>query len=103
MPPLLLPPHPSLEQLRKQAKDLLKAYRAGDAHAAQRVRDVLPRIADDGAGNIVLADVQFVLAREYGFANWADLAHRIEALQPAGALQSLESLAADIFSAYKLG
>ena len=29
-----LPARPSLEQLRKQAKDLLRQYRAGDADAA---------------------------------------------------------------------
>ena len=58
-----LPARPSLEQLRKQAKHLLREFRAGDASASRRVRAVLPRVID-GASALALADAQFVLARE---------------------------------------
>jgi hypothetical protein len=57
-----LPPRPSLEQLRKQAKDRVKALRVQGIEAT-------------------LADVQFALAREYGFKDWADLAHHVETIK----------------------
>ncbi|MDR3703537.1 MAG: hypothetical protein P4L56_28065 [Candidatus Sulfopaludibacter sp.] len=56
-----LPARPSLEQLQKQAKDLLRQYRADSATAT-------------------LAEAQLVLAREYGFATWARLKHHVEAI-----------------------
>ena len=79
-----LPARPSLEQLRKQAKNLLRDYRAGDAGAATRVRAVLPRAVDGGSG-LALADAQFVLAREYGFQSWAALVHHVDRLEPSSA------------------
>ena len=54
-----LPPHPNLEHLRKQAKDLLHELKQQDP-AAQ------------------LADAQFALAREYGFASWPKLKAHVE-------------------------
>jgi ankyrin repeat protein len=77
-----LPARPSLEQLRKQAKNLLRDYRAGDADAATRVHGVIPRLGDDRSG-LALADAQFVLAREYGFENWAALAQHVERINPS--------------------
>ena len=79
-----LPARPSLEQLRKQAKHLLREFRAGDASASRRVRAVLPRVID-GASALALADAQFVLAREYGFQSWAALVHHVERLAPSSA------------------
>lgn len=69
-----LPSHPDLDQQRKLAKELLRAFRDGNADARARIRDQLPDKA-----SIVLADAQFVLAREYGFANWAELSQHIAA------------------------
>jgi hypothetical protein len=80
-----LPARPSLEQLRKQAKDLLRDYRAGDAGSATRARAVLPRLGDDRS-ELALADAQFVLAREYGFQSWAALVHHVQRLDPSSAL-----------------
>jgi uncharacterized protein len=79
-----LPARPSLEQLRKQAKHLLREFRAGDASASRRVRAVLPRVID-GASALALADAQFVLAREYGFQSWAALVHHVDRLGPSSA------------------
>ena len=79
-----LPARPSLEQLRKQAKHLLREFRAGDASASRRVRAVLPRVID-GASALALADAQFVLAREYGFQSWAALVHHVDRLAPSSA------------------
>jgi ankyrin repeat protein len=70
-----LPERPSLDQQKKLAKELLAAFRSGDADAIARVRTELP---DNPA--ITLTDAQFVLAREYGFRTWKDLsAHIAEA------------------------
>lgn len=65
--------HPSLEQLRKQAKELLRALRAGDAAARERVRRQLP-----DKQRLTLADAQFVLAREHGFQSWSALKAQAE-------------------------
>jgi ankyrin repeat protein len=78
-PALSLPARPSLEQLRKQAKELLKGYRADDPAAVVRFQSHSPRaISEKG---VALADAQLVLAREYGFRSWAKLKHHVESLQ----------------------
>ena len=38
-----LPAHPSLEQYKKQAKDLVQSRRSGDAEAARRIGEQHPR------------------------------------------------------------
>ncbi len=95
-----LPARPSLGQLRKQAKELLRDYRAASAAAVERFSAVIPRLADPGqSGSVTLADAQFVLAREYGFENWAKLAHHVESVNPsnpADRLRQYERLAQDI-------
>ncbi len=61
-----------LEQYRAQAKELLKAARAGDATARERIGQHHPeRDAPLAAGRLQLADAQLVLAREHGFGSWA--------------------------------
>ena len=77
-PPLRLPARPSLDQLRKQAKELLRRLRDGDSAAAERVRAYKAHFSD-----ATLADAQYVLAREYGFESWAKLAQHVQAMQPA--------------------
>ena len=66
MPARNLPARPSLEQYRKQAKDLVKAFRANEPDATSRVRSIRPE-----AGKLTLTDAQFVIAREHGFENWS--------------------------------
>jgi len=68
------PPHASLDQQKKLAKELLRAFRAGEREAQARVRALLP-----DRPRVVLADAQYVLAREYGFASWSELKRHIEA------------------------
>lgn len=63
-----LPPRPSLQQQQKQAKELLRDLRAGDAAALARVRRHLPDKA-----RLTLADAQLAVAREHGFPSWAAL------------------------------
>jgi ankyrin repeat protein len=79
-----LPARPSLEQLRKQAKDLLRAVRAGDADAAARVSAIIPR--NGSTDDFALADAQFVLAREHGFQSWSALGQHVESLDPRAAV-----------------
>jgi hypothetical protein len=92
-----LPPRPSLVQLRKQAKELLRDYRAGAVAAAERFRAIIPHLAEPvRSEDVTLADAQFVLAREYGFENWARLAHHAESINPSDRLQPYERLVKDI-------
>jgi ankyrin repeat protein len=82
--PRPLPDSPDLDQLRKQAKDLLRAARAGDATASSRFR-ALPSFAnasDDELARAPLAlhDAQSVIAREHGFLSWNALRERVEEL-----------------------
>jgi uncharacterized protein DUF5655 len=65
-----LPDRPDLEQLRRQARELLRAVKAGDKNAGRRVR------ASSKEQN--LAAAQLALAREYGFPNWARLKQEVE-------------------------
>ena len=53
-----LPAKPSLDHLRRRARDLLRAPRAGDTTAAGRIRAV--------ADALTLASAQLAVAREYG-------------------------------------
>ena len=68
-----LPARPDLDQQKKLAKELLRAFRAGDPEAIARMRAELP-----DKTQLSLADAQFVLAREYGFASWRELRTNIE-------------------------
>lgn len=57
-----LPARPSLEQLHKQAKELLR---------------------NSANSEMKLANAQFAIARKYGFESWARLKHHIESLSMA--------------------
>ncbi|HEX5182556.1 MAG TPA: hypothetical protein VFW19_05315 [Allosphingosinicella sp.] len=92
--PPRLPTRPSLEQLRKQAKGLLRRARAGDEEAIARLAA--------GAGRPTLADAQRALARQYGFASWTRLREHVEALNPPG-LSRYEQLAETLAAAYVVG
>jgi hypothetical protein len=64
-----LPPRPSLDSLRKQARKLARDVAAGDAGAVARARAHLPHVD----GPLTQRNAQLVIAREYGFAGWKDL------------------------------
>ncbi len=64
-----LPVRPDLDQLKNQAKDLLKAYHDGHAEAVAYFAELHPDAA--GAHRAKLADAQLVLARIYGASSWA--------------------------------
>jgi ankyrin repeat protein len=77
-----LPSRPSLEQLRKQAKELIRAVRANEPEAFARLRKHKSIISEpDGPHPATLADAQLVLAREHGFDSWPKLKHHILLIQ----------------------
>ena len=83
MPVRRLPPHPNLDHLRCQAKDLLKDHTARLSSAAQRLREFHPRFvhatdAEIFSAALKLSDAQLAMARESGFPSWARLKRHIE-------------------------
>src|SRR5262245_18067208 len=67
--PRRLPERPNLRHLKAQAKDLLRGGQAGS-----------------------LADAQFQVARQYGFASWPTLKTHVESLHAVGQLkQAIDS------------
>jgi uncharacterized protein len=64
-----LTPSSSLESLKKEAKAWLKALRAGDPAASERLLTILP----DSPGDPGLRHVQLALAREHGLSGWVEL------------------------------
>ncbi len=77
-----IPPRPSLEFDRKQAKALLDALHRGDTDAAQRFSAHHPRFGPHGAPRgAALHDAHLVIAREYGFASWPRWKQFVEARQ----------------------
>jgi hypothetical protein len=74
MPEHSLPKRPDLDQLRRQAKELRDAVRAGDRGAIERVR----AHADVGPRTVTLSAAQLAIAREYGFASWPRLKEELE-------------------------
>ena len=75
-----LPASPSLEQLRRQAKDLLRAHRAGDEAARARVAAQHPRPDEP----LKLSGAQLVIAREHGFPSWPRLRAYVERVAAHG-------------------
>jgi ankyrin repeat protein len=69
-PTRTLPAHPDLDQLKRQARELLDAYRAGDARTSAEVHAHDP---DAAAQTFALHDAQLVVARAYGFDSWPKL------------------------------
>jgi ankyrin repeat protein len=76
-----LPAAPSLDQLRRQAKELQRAHAAGDPGAVARAA----AHRADPAKPLKLAGAQHVLAREYGFASWPRLRAYVERVTTYGA------------------
>ncbi|MDG3007732.1 hypothetical protein [Paludisphaera mucosa] len=66
-----LPVRPDLDQLRRQAKDLMRQIRRGDAAALADLAEHHPERVDPGSAR--LADSQLALARSYGVPSWPRL------------------------------
>jgi hypothetical protein len=88
-----LPERPHLDQLRRQARELLRAAEAGEPHARGRLLDVSDRVT--------LSAAQVVIAREYGFPSWPALhaeVTRRRRFAPVGAGDAAGHAAADHFA-----
>ena len=86
-----LPPSPSLEQLKKQAKSLLKHQQAADSEALTRIRKSHSRwrnLSEEqvAASPFALADAHLVIASEYGFASWSKLRSHVKTLEAASSI-----------------
>src|ERR1700727_1402530 len=77
MPSVSLPDDASLEQLRKQAKDVRDLARAGVPGALDLVGEYHPK----GAHAVTLAGAQLVVARHNGFSSWARLKRHLEMIE----------------------
>ena len=75
LPTRSLPAHPHLDQLRRQARDLLEAVHARDTAASAEVR---LHFRDVEPATFALHDAQFALARAYGFESWPKLKAFVE-------------------------
>ncbi len=73
------PYRPDFNQFKRQAKELLKAYRAGDSSAVAEV-DRHEQAPEPAA--FALHDAQRVLARSYGFPSWQKLKSYVQTIQP---------------------
>lgn len=76
----------NLEQARKQAKDLLRGFKAGDPKSLDRIRWNHPRFHGQSdeqikVGEFVLADAQLVVARLHHIPSWAKLLQHGEAIR----------------------
>ncbi|MEP5762249.1 MAG: ankyrin repeat domain-containing protein [Litoreibacter sp.] len=68
-----LPLHPSLENLKKQAKRLAKS---AHANVPEAIAQVGPYFGDPS--KITLQQAQLVIARDYGFSSWTKLKRHID-------------------------
>ena len=69
---------PDLENLRKQAKLIVRWHRESHYPVAAQIRELLPRFANRTDGEILaagfkLSDAQEMVARQHGFNNWQSL------------------------------
>ncbi|MGH8200336.1 MAG: ankyrin repeat domain-containing protein [Steroidobacteraceae bacterium] len=83
-PHFVLPHHPDPDQLKRQAKELLRSAKAADPAELERFR-LLPALRNLGQEQLArtplaLHDAQSVLAREYGFASWKALSEHVTLL-----------------------
>ena len=75
MPVRHLPVRPDLDQLKRQAKELLADIRARAPEALDDLAAYHPKPIDPEAAK--LADAQLVLARSYSAPSWTRLVHAV--------------------------
>ncbi len=89
------PSRPNLEQLRKQAKDLLKLHRQGSKDCCVVLRQLrqFAKASEDEIlrSDLALNEAQFALAMHYGYESWRELKQHVASLQADDAAPTLES------------
>jgi len=77
MTPRTLPRNPNLKFFNLQAKNLLRDFREGNALTLAR-QSLVDSLFD--TSDLRLADAQYVVARDYGYAGWSNLKQNVDAL-----------------------
>src|SRR5215472_3366136 len=80
--------NPDIDQLKRQAKELLEAYRAS---AAQAVAEVAAYHRTADPETFALHDAEFVLARSYGFESWPKLKAAVDGVTAAKLYDAVQS------------
>jgi ankyrin repeat protein len=108
-----IPARPDIEQYKKQAKELVKAY-SGDAKALQKIverfrpgreitleefRAAISSRLNNNSGEIkdslALSDAQFIVAREHAFESWPKFVKHLSEVNVANSPVSIFENAAD--------
>jgi len=84
-----LPSQRNIEDIKKEARELLHELRRWDATAVRRHSSV---DCEAGRFHARLADAQYIVAREYGYRSWQNLKQRLEAN-----LQDISASASAVF------
>lgn len=92
-----LTPATSLENLKREAKQWLKALREGEPEARERFQRAYPK----HTGTLVLRDAQHALAREHGFEGWKELRRAVQQAARARTSEAHEQAARDFVDAYQ--
>src|SRR5215471_1881303 len=85
--------NPDIDQLKRQAKELLEAYRASSPEAVAEVT-AYHRTSSPGKATpetFALHDAQFVLARSYGFESWPKLKAGVDGVTAIKLHDAIES------------
>lgn len=95
----ILPYQAHLTYLKKQAKRLLRAQRAGDRQVCQQFQEHIPRLAHVTPeallqATVTLREAQHVVARWYGFAGWKELTTTVAAAAGDVAFRSFHHILA---------
>jgi len=91
-----LPYRATLAEYQQQAEALLDALKSADEAAEWRFKWNHPRfrgqsVTDVRAATLDVADAQVVVAHEYGFGSWADLAEFTDAVSRDGPVERFEA------------
>src|SRR4051812_43829594 len=97
MPERIIPDRPNLEQYRKQAKELLRAAKAGEQPALARMHKNHPHLREAvtrerQAHKFALADAQLVIAREHGHPSWPVFAKQVESARIMGSVEAEDAV-----------
>ena len=98
-----LPYRATLEQYEQQAEALFNALKCGDDAAEWRFKWEHPRfhgktVTDVRATTLDMADAQVVVAHEYGFESWSDLAEFTDAVRRDGPVDRFETAVEAVIS-----
>ena len=88
LPTRTLREHPDLDQLKRQAKELLGAFAAGEPHA---VAEAQAHYRGAVRETFALHDAQLVIARAYGFESWPKLKAYVDGVTVARLVEAVKA------------